>query len=147
MIQWNLLKDSETTAFKDFCFWTLIPLIIFIFFGFYSIVLTIHSVLMNEIKILDIDSSFLLPRIIAILTVALLFSIFVPYIAYKLSKTAFNYDLSLFFQSSVAFMQGMMILYIMYTWMNLDRNYPMSKFLWIYAVLFMLLYFVLMNLS
>jgi len=106
--------------------------------------LTAFLITTNEIKISDVNfiEGFFLLQII----VFLFFSIFIPYIAYKILKSTFNYNLSFFFQSSVTFTQGVMILYVIFAYATYDMNFPTSEFLWAYAVLFMFLYFVFMNL-
>ncbi|MCL2550337.1 MAG: hypothetical protein FWE78_05375 [Methanimicrococcus sp.] len=141
------IKNSAETkaAFKDFCFWTAGPLIIFLFLDFLSFLLTVFLALINEINFSDTDfiQGFFLPQLILVL----IFSILIPYLVYKMLKPVFHYNLSFFFHGSVAFTQGVMILYIILAYATFDRNWPTSKFLWAYAVLFMFLYFVFMNLS
>jgi len=145
MIKWNLLKDAEhstetKTAFIDFCFWTLIPLIFLIFFGFVRFFFIILEDGMALSNLLD-------DKLLKLMTLILIFSICLPYIVYKILKLTFNYNLNFFFHSSVTFTQGVMVLYIILAYATFDRNWPTSKFLLGYAVLFMFLYFIFMNLS
>jgi len=152
MTKWNLSKDTELhsaetiTALKDFCFWTAGPLIIFLSLNFLSLLLTVFLAFTNEIKLSNINfiQGFYLPQ----LTLVLIFSIFIPYLVYKMLKPSFHYNLSFFFLGSAAFMQGVILLYLLQAFSNIGQPQIQGpEFLWAYAVLFLFLYFIFMILS